>query len=112
MHQKPVKAGIVKSVDDYRFSSYNDYIDEENDIMDCDFAFSLLKKDEFITFSNENNDDICLDIDPEEFRINDNDARKIIKKVSKFDNSTQFPELPQEKRDKFIKKLKEQGLSI
>ncbi len=82
IHQNSVKAGIVKSIDDYRFSSYNDYIDEENDIVDCDFAFSLVKKDEFIAFNNEKNDDVCLDIDPNEFRINDSDARKIIKKVS------------------------------
>ena len=53
-----------------------------------------------------------MDIDPKEFRINDSDARRIIKKVSKCDNATEFKELPQEKRDKFIKKLKEKGLSI
>ena len=112
IHQNPVKAGIVKSIDDYRFSSYNDYIVEESDIVDLDFAFSLLKKDEFIALNNEKNDDICLDIDPKEFRINDNDARKIIKKVSKCDNSTEFQELPQEKRNRYIRKLKERGLSI
>lgn len=112
IHQNPVKAGIVKSIDDYRFSSYNDYIDEDSNIVDSDFAFSLLKKDEFIAFNNENNDDICLDIDPREFRINDSDARKIIKKVSKCDNATEFQGLPQEKRDRYIRKLKEKGLSI
>ena len=112
IHQNPVKAGLVKSIDDYRFSSYNDYIDEESEIVDFDFTFSLMKKDEFIAFNNEENDDICLDIDPKEFRINDSDARKIIKKVSKCDNVTEFQELPQEKRDKLIKKLKEKGLSI
>ena len=112
IHQNPVKAGIVKSIDDYRFSSYNDYIEEDSDIVDLDFAFSLLKKDAFIAFNNEKNDDICLDIDPKEFRINDSDAREIIKKVSKCDNATEFQELPQEKRDKYIRKLKERGLSI
>lgn len=112
IHQNPIKAGIVKSIDDYRFSSYNDYIEEDSYIVDLDFAFSLMKKDEFIAFNKEKNDDICLDIDPKEFRINDSDARKIIKKVSKCDNATEFQELPQEKRDKFIRKLKEKGLSI
>lgn len=112
IHQNPVKSGIAKSIDEYRFSSYNDYIDKNNDIVDIDFAFSLMKKNEFIDFNNEKNDDICLDIDPKEFRINDSDAMKIIKKVSKCDNVTEFQELPQEKRDKFIKKLKEKGLSI
>ena len=112
IHQNPVKAGIVKSIDDYRFSSYNDYIDEDIDIVDSDFAFSLIKKDEFIAFNNEKNDDVCLDIDPKEFRINDSDARKIIRKISKCHNATEFQELSQEKRDRYIRKLKERGLSI
>lgn len=112
IHQNPTKAGIVKSIDDYRFSSYNDYIDEDRNIVDYDFAFSLIEKDEFIAFNNEKNDDVCLDIDPKEFRINDSDARNIIKKISKCDNTTEFQELPQEKRDRYIRKLKEKGLSI
>ena len=53
-----------------------------------------------------------MDIKPKEFRINDSDAKKIIKRVSKCDNATEFQELSQEKRDKFIKKLKENGLSV
>ena len=112
IHQNPVKAGIVKSIDDYRFSSYNDYIGEESDIVDFDFALSIMKKDEFIVFNSEKNDDVCLDIDPKEFRINDSDARQIIKKVSKCDNATEFQELSKEQRDKFIKKLRQKGLSI
>ena len=112
IHQNPVKAGIVQNIDNYRFSSYNDYMDEESDIVDYDFIFSMMKKAEFLTFNNEKNDDICLDIDLKGFRINDNDARNIIKKVSKCDNVTEFQELSQEKRDKFIKKLRQEGLSI
>ncbi|MBE7031943.1 MAG: transposase [Ruminococcaceae bacterium] len=112
IHQNPVKAGIVKSIDDYRFSSYNDYIEENSDIVDSDFAFSLLKKDEFIAFNDEKNDDVCLDIYPKEFRINDNDARKMIKKVSKCDNATEFQLLEQKQRDIYIKRLKYKGLSI
>ena len=71
-----------------------------------------MNKDEFIAFNNEKNDDICLDIDSKEFRINDSDARKIIRKISKCDNATEFQTLSQERRDKYIRKLKERGLSI
>ena len=112
IHQNPVKAGLVKSIADYRFSSYNDYVDEESEIVDFDFALSLMKKDEFIAFNNEKNDDACLDIDAKDFRINDIDARKIIKKVSKCDNATEFQELEQKQRDIYIKKLRDKGLSI
>ena len=93
IHQNPLKAGLAKNIDDYRFSSYNDYVDEESEIVDFDYALSLMKKDEFIAFNNERNDDICLDIDEQSFRLSDNDARKIINKVSKCDNATEFQEL-------------------
>lgn len=112
IHQNPLKAGLAKNIDDYRFSSYNDYVDEESEIVDFDYALSLMKKYELIAFNNERNDDICLDIDEQSFRLSDNDARKIIKKVSKCDNATEFQELSQEQRDKLIKKLKQKGLSI
>ena len=60
-----------KSIDDYLFSSYNDYVDEDSEIVDFDFALSMMKRDEFIAFNIEKNDDICMDIDPKKFRIND-----------------------------------------
>ena len=112
IHQNPVKAGIVKSIDDYRFSSYNDYIEEDSSVVDYNFALSLMNKEEFIIFNNEQSSDVCLDINPTEFRINDSDARNIIKKVSKCENATEFQSLSQDKRYKYIRKLKEKGLSI
>ena len=112
IHQNPIKAGITDNVDNYRFSSYNDYISEESEVVDLDFALSLMKKDEFIAFNNEKNDDNCLDIDEKDFRINDIDAKKIIKRISKCDSATEFQQLEQKKRDEYIKKLKDKGLSI
>ena len=112
IHQNPIKAGITKTIDDYKFSSYNDYIDEESDVVDFDFALSILPKPEFMNFNNESNDDVCLDITAKDFRINDVDARRIIKKVSKCENATEFQALSQSYRDIYIKKFKQKGLSI
>lgn len=112
IHQNPVKAGIVKKIDSYNFSSYNDYVNEESEIIDFDFALSMMDKDKFIVFNNEKNDDVCLDIDSKKLRLNDADAKKIIKTISNCDSVTDFQELSQEQRGKLIKKLKENGLSI
>ena len=112
IHQNPVKAGLVKSIDDYRFSSYNNYVAEEGGVIDFDYTLSLIKKEDFIVFNNEKNNDFCLDITHKEFRLNDSDARKIIKKVSKCNSLTEFQELSQEQRNKIIKMLKQNGLSI
>ena len=112
IHQNPVKAGIVKKIDDYRYSSYNEYIKNINTIVDTEFALSILGKEQFIEFNNETNHDVCLELDESAFRLSDIDARKIIEKISGCTNATEFQELTIEKRNKYISKLKEQGLSI
>ena len=112
IHQNPIKAGITKTIDDYQFSSYNDYIDEQSEVTDFDFALSILPKSEFVNFNNERNDDVCLDISEKYFRINDTDAKKLIKKVSKCENATEFQALSPCHRDTYIKKFKQKGLSI
>ena len=53
-----------------------------------------------------------MDIDEKDVRINDIDAKKIIKRISKCDSATEFQQLEQKKRDEYIKKLKDKGLSI
>lgn len=112
IHQNPIKAGFVKSIDDYRFSSYNDYADEESEIVDFNFALSMMKKEEFIAFNHEKNDDICLDINEQNFRLSDKEAIEIIKEVSNCNNATEFQLLEQKQRDIYIRKLKDKELSI
>jgi len=112
IHQNPLKAGLVKRIDEYRFSSYNDFIAEKSGVVDLDFPLSFMKKNEFVVFNNEKNEDVCLDTHPSDFRINDADAQKILKKITKCDNATEFQMLDKKQRDKYIKKLKKNGLSI
>ncbi len=111
IHQNPLKAGITEKIDNYEYSSYNDYIEGESSVVDTDFVYSLLSKEGFIEFNNEANNDSCLDIDAQFFRLSDNDAKIIIRKVSKCENATEFQALEQEERDNCIRKLKSNGLS-
>lgn len=112
IHQNPLKAMMVRDIDEYRYSSYNDYINNTNEVVDTEFALSVLNKEEFIEFNNEQNDDVCMEIDEQDFRLNDIDARKVISEITGCTNATEFQELKVEKRDEYIAKLKEQGLSI
>ena len=111
IHQNPVKAGICNEVGGYGFSSYNDYINGNDELVDISFAFSLLSRDEFIRFNNETSADKCLDYD-EGYRLNDTDARVIIHEISKCKNAAEFQALDNEIRDGYIKKIKDAGLSI
>ena len=80
IHQNPVKAGICRNVDGYKFSSYNEYINNAT-LIDTDFCLGIIDKEQFIEFNNEFNDDVCLDISNNDFRLNDDEALKIILKT-------------------------------
>ncbi len=113
IHQNPIKAKLCKRIDDYKLSSYNDYINpKEGQVTDIDFALGMLSKDEFIRFHSEKNYDECLEIEENDFRLNDEEAKVIIFKVSKCKSVADFQALEIKKRDKYIKKLKEKDLSI
>ena len=80
IHQNPVKAGICRNIDGYKFSSYNEYINNAT-LIDTDFCLGIIDKEQFIEFNNEFNDDVCLDISNNDFRLNDDEALKIILKT-------------------------------
>ena len=112
IHQNPQKAGIVKKLEDYKFSSYNEILKENHEIIDIDFVYSMIQRNEFVEFSNEPNNDHCLEYDEIDGRLNDADAIKVIRKISKCKNTSEFSKLDVKIRDQYISKLKEEGLSI
>ena len=112
IHQNPVKAEIAENVMEYRYSSYNDYVEGGSQITETEFALSIMQKEDFLCFNNESNEDNCLDVENINFRLSDNDAREVIKKISKCENSTEFQTLEPERRNYYIKKLRLKGMSI
>lgn len=111
IHQNPIKAGFCKNIDGYKFSSYNEYI-RKSLMVDTDFCLGIIDKEQFIDFNAEYAQDICLEIEEDNFRLTDDEARKIIHKISRCSTITEFQNLSIEKRDKFLKLLRNQGLSI
>ena len=111
IHQNPIKAGLSKTIDDYKFSSYNEYIINSN-LVDTDFCLGIIDKEQFIDFNMEESQDVCLEIEDNDFRLTDDEAREIIRKISKCKTATEFQNLSIEKRDKYLKNLRNNGLSI
>jgi REP element-mobilizing transposase RayT len=116
IHQNPRKANLVKSISNYPWSSYNEYIGNKN-ICDTQFILEIFSKNksealsEFVKFNNQTNNDLCLDL-RENNRVNDSEAEEIIKKISKFKSPTFIQNVNDIERDKIIKKCKNNGLSI
>ncbi len=111
IHQNPIKGGLCRKIDEYDFSSYNEYIKKPY-IVDNEFCFEIIDREDFIRFNNEDNADICLDIEESNFRLTDEEAKLIIQKISKCKNVTDFQNLPVDKRDKCLRVLREKGMSI
>lgn len=54
IHRNPLKAGLVKEIGDYDWSSYNAYINDKESFIDIGFILSILDgKEEFIKFMNQ-----------------------------------------------------------
>lgn len=112
IHQNPVKAGICKRVEDYKYSSYKEYI-TKTWLVNTDFVFDMISKKEFVRYNNEVNFDKCLEIEETtKIRVTDEQAKRIIKKISNCENSTEFQALDPRLRDEYIAILKQNGLSI
>ena len=111
IHQNPVKAGLGGL--EYKYSSYNEYINSNDEqLTDINFVFEMIGKEQFISFHNKNNEDKFLDVETNDLRLTDSQAREIIEKVSKCKTVVEFQGLDIEQRNKYIKQLKENGISI
>lgn len=112
IHQNPIKAGICKTVATYENSSYNEYF-KKSDIIDSDFVFEIIAKGDFASFNNEKIFDACLDIeDKPRVKVTDEQAKKIIEKISKSKNVAEFQSLENILKEKYINKFHKKGISI
>lgn len=115
IHQNPVKAGHAKKALDYKWSSYNEYMNN-NGITDTGFALGIFNEDRekaiqnFIDFHNEQKEANCLEME-ERFRLTDEEAMAIIKEEYCVSSSLQLKDFEKKKRDICIKELKDKGLS-
>lgn len=112
IHQNPVKANLCAKAEKYPYSSFAEYL-YGSDFVDTDFALGMIVRDEFIKFNNAQNSDICLDIGAtKRVGVTDGKAKEIIAKVSKCETITEFQSLEENKKERFIKRIYEKGVSI
>ena len=116
IHQNPCKAGMVKELGHYNWSSYGSYIDEnKNKLNLVDVGFALKVYDEDIIkavhyFKEHHNKEIidaCLDMD-ERFCISDQEAGKIIQPLYKIKNGFELQKMEKTQRNNYLKKLKDE----
>ena len=117
IHQNPLKAGIVKNIEEYPYSSYAEYLGLNDDqYVDKEFVLSLFHEemDQAVSDFKEYNEMIAdekfLDISDRK-RISDKVAIGLIKKKYRVDSSLELQSFESEKRIKVVKFLLNKGLS-
>lgn len=110
IHQNPVKAKICKIAEEYVYSSMREYLAHPV-IADTDFALSIIPKDQLLDYHRQENDDRCMEME-ERFRPTDEDVKKLILKITKCQNISEFQVLDSQARNACIHKLHENGVSI
>lgn len=112
IHQNPVKAGICEKIDDYKYSSFQEYFSKAK-IVDTDFVFKIVSRSEFEKFNLHESSAKCLDIEENKpQRVTDEQAKAIIRKCSKCDTIADFQLLDRKTRDEYLRLFKEKGISI
>jgi hypothetical protein len=119
IHQNPVKAGLVKCVEEYKWSSMQEYINQAKfvnvnlplEMISCDREKRIEK---FIEYTNGINEDKCLDTDNEaKKRIMDDEAREIIKMECTIKNAMELQQFDCKTRNRYLKTLEDKhSLSI
>ena len=118
IHQNPVKAGISK-VDDYKWSSYKEYIGEEK-VVSTKIVLSLFGNskeeaiDNFRKFHNDNKEDINDEYEYEIVtKFTDEKAKTKIKEILKMEKLKEINNFNVKLRNEKIRKLRKlKGVSM
>jgi putative transposase len=115
IHQNPLKAGMVKRVGDWRWSSCRQYYgnhDERRKLVDSDYILgmfsgdTILASERFKEFNEKVNQDQCLDHHLDKRRLTDEEAREVIKNLLNEIEIANVKSLPRPQRDEILKKTK------
>ena len=117
IHQNPLKAKMVRDTADYTWSSYKDYL-QGSVLINTDFVLKMFSENRhqaiqaFIDFHHIITNEQCLD-DEENKKINDDEARELIKQYAKIKNIHEIQRMEKGKRDELVTALKSiEGLTI
>ncbi|MBE6931924.1 MAG: transposase [Ruminococcaceae bacterium] len=111
IHQNPLKAGLCTCLEDYPYSSYQEYLRGQY-LVDMDYVTQYISREAILTYSKEAMTEECLDMAATaSTRMTDEEAIEIIRNVSGCRNVGDFQKFPQGQRDFYLFKLKNCGIS-
>ena len=119
IHQNPLKAGLVLKLSEYAWSSYNDYLHGDGNLVNVEYVLNLFHHNKqealknFIRFMNQKNDDRCLD----DFEISRkkwsaDEVADLLYEICGIRDVNKISTFSKQKRDRVILDLRDRGLTI
>ena len=110
MHQNPIRDGIANKPEDYKFSSYSDYVQGGN-LTDTTFSLNLLGKAEWLMLHQIVSED-NFDVSGKKHLFEEEIRRRIVQCIEGREPH-EIASWPKTERDALLRRLKEkEGLSI
>ena len=111
--QNPVKAGIVNSPGDYRWSSYLAYKKGRGALTDIQFAVDLFgSREALLEYLAQENDDSAMDEPDHDWRLRDDAARETICRITQCSSVSDFQKLDLDIQKEYAVKLYSERLSM
>lgn len=104
IHQNPQRAKIVLAPENYKWSSYNEYINKKSDITDIELVLSMMELSEFIEFHQIFEEDPVL-VDGKIKKSDDQIIYQIRQKYKV--EPSKIGEMPKTERNELISRLKQ-----
>lgn len=112
IHQNPFKAGRVNHINDFKWSSYSEYIDVPK-VVDTEFVLTLFAPDreqamkQFTQFMSEPSvDTSCMEY-TQPSALTDPEARLAIQEYAEVQSPLELQSMDKEERDKRLRNIKE-----
>ncbi|SMD00535.1 transposase [Sporomusa malonica] len=109
IHRNPIKAGIIKDISNYFWSSYHEYVETPSNT-DIDFALDMFAQDRlkavtlFSSYTNEKNTDECLEY-KQRINITDQEVMKHLNELG-IVGINELQSLERGQRDDALRKMK------
>ena len=112
IHWNPVKAGLCGTLEDYPYSSYKSYFDQDA-LTDNSPLLEIINQEQFFQLHLEPGDQTCLEIeDAPRKRITDQAVRMMMKKLCNCETPSAFMLLPEASQHIVLQKMLAEGASI
>ena len=110
IHKNPVKAGLSNTVEEYRWSSYREYIGDPS-LIDVEFILGMITKGQLIELHKMEPQVDVLDIRQGNFRMTDEEAIEKVQEICGVE-ARDLASMDTSKRNLYIKRICENGISI